>query len=385
MHKPFLSCVISLLSVMAATAQSSGTDRTKVLDFFQNQQFEEAISYLQPAVENDSANLQVLGFLGYAYYMTENMRAAEQCYLKMFSIDSNHITANHYLAVIYSGNELEQAQQFTARLIRLQPGKALYYRNMGELWARRNQKDSALTYYRQAYAIAPNDSRIIAGLAEVLIMLKDYPPADSLLEMGLAKDSLQLAYLKLYIRSAYETKNYERVIEPGETLVRLQDITLNPLTKLILSYYNLKKYTDCIRICDYMTGLGIDLESVNYYAARSWAQLKDYAKSNELLEDCLGKAISKTAEMYYYALGQNYEATKEWKKAVAAYDTGYYLFKSPLMMYNCGRIYEVELKNEPLARRYYVKYLATAKPEAADEKKAYQYVKKTWGTTKRKK
>jgi hypothetical protein len=54
-------------------------------------------------------------------------------------------------------------------------------------------------------------------------------------------------------------------------------------------------------------------------------------------------------------------------------------------LYSCGRIYEVELKNATLARQYYTRYLALAQPTAADEKKAYAYVKERWGKKKPKK
>lgn len=379
----FIVFVISVFVTRPSAAQTTSIDKSKVLDYFQNQQFEEAIGYLQPALGNDSANMPVLSFLGYAYYMNDNSRAAGQCYLKMYSLDSNSITACHYLAAIYNLRQIEESQRFTFRLISLAPAKAMYYRNMGELLNRKNQKDSALLYYEQAYQLAPTDARIISGLSEVYMDLKNYGRADSLLEIGLARDSLYVPYLKGSIRSAYENKDYARVLLPGERLLRLHEISLQAINRLTASYYNLKRYEDCIRTCEAMIEEGLDLEGLYYYEAKSWSQLKEYVKSNDFYAVCLSKAISKTAEMYYYGLGQNYEVTKDFKKAVTTYDTAYYLFKSPLMLYNCGRIYEVELKNEALARKYYVRYLALAKPEAVDEKKAYAYVKERWGKKQR--
>ena len=86
--------------------------------------------------------------------------------------------------------------------------------------------------------------------------------------------------------------------------------------------------------------------------------------------------------MYYYNLALNYESLKQYKKAVANYDTAYYLFKNPVMNYNSGRICETDLKNTPLAKKYYTAYLAKANPVEADEKKAYEYVKARWGKKK---
>ena len=379
MKKFILSYATCFLCICNICAQSSAIDKLKVMEYLQNQQFEEAINYLAPLIVNDSANQQVLGLLGYAHYMNDNIPEAKKYYEKIIAVDSNNISANQYLAAISNGNNLAAAKAYTQRLITLQPNKALYYRNMGDLLKRTNEKDSALIYYMHAYKRLPGDFRNAAGVADILIDKKNYSVADSIVETALAKDSSNIPCLKLRIRSAYEAKNYQQTILPGERLMRLGDVSLGALTQLALSFYNLKLYSDCIRVCDYMLQNQLEIESIYYYEARSYAKLKDFAKSNELLQTCLTKAISKTAEMYYYNLGENYEATHQFTEAVKQYDSAYYLFKDPLMKYYAGRIYETNLNNEKLAGKYYKQYLQFAKPESADEKKAYQYVKTRWG------
>jgi tetratricopeptide (TPR) repeat protein len=375
MRKFILFYSICFLFILTASAQSSVPDKTKVMEYFQNQQFEEAINYLAPAVANDSANLQLLGLLAYANYMNDNIPVAKKYYQKMFDIDSNNISANQYLASINNNSNPVLAQQFVRRLLILQPGKASYYRNMAELFKKINQKDSALSYYNRAYEIAPADYKNTIGLADILIDKKNFLKADSLTGAILARDSLNVACLKLRIRSAFETKDYQNSFEPGERLMRLEEISLSALTQLALSYYNVKMYNDCIRVCDFMLHNDLDIESVYYYQAKAYAKIKDFTKSNELLQVCLTKAISKTAEMYYYALGDNYEAINQFTIAVKQYDSAYYLFKDPLMKYYAGHVYENNLKNEKLARKYYIQYLEHATPQSADEKKAYAYIK----------
>ncbi|WP_276484119.1 tetratricopeptide repeat protein [Paraflavitalea pollutisoli] len=371
-----------LLCQSFASAQSTAIDKNKVQDYFQEQQFDEAIQYLQPLVEADSTNQAALRYLGYAYYMNDNVRDAKTVYLKMFSNDSLNVTANHYLATIFYNREPDLAMEYYARLIRLQPRVANYHRGLGELFSRKKGKDTALVYLHNAYALAPGDFRNLVALAEVLIDVKDYAQADSLLEVGLTRDSNNMSVLRSRVRSAYENKDYNAVLKPGEALIRLSELNLGPINKLILSYYNLQRYEESVRVCEYVMRAGIEVEAVYYYAAKSFAKLKQYDRSNELLDACLEKAISKTGEMYYFAYGENFEATKQFKKAVAAYDTAYYLYKSPLALYNCGRICEVSLKNEALARKYYTQYLKTAIPLDADERKAYAYVKQRWGKKK---
>ncbi len=271
---------------------------------------------------------------------------------------------------------------FLARLIRLQPNNANYYRGLGEQLSRAKMKDSALQFLNQAYQLAPGDFKNVVALAETLIDIKDYTKADSLLEVGLARDSMNTSVLKSRIRSAYEAKDYKSIPAYGERLIRQQELALSVLTKIVLGYYNLQQYENCVRVCEYMLGMELHIKAIYYYEAKALAKLKQYERSNELLEFCLGKAISPNAEMYYFSLGENYEAIRQYKKAIASYDTAFYLYKSPLALYNCGRIYEVELKNETLARKYYTKYLTLAKPIDAAERKAYAYVKEKWGKKK---
>lgn len=348
------------------------------MDFFQNMQYEDAISYLLASERVDSLNLQILGYLGYAYHMNDELSNASRYYQKMLDIDSNNLSANQYFSNIYSNTDPETARIHTYRLINSNPQKAVYYRQMGDLFRRGNQKDSAFIYYDQAFRISPNDNKNGAALADLLIDQKSYLRADSIISDGLVKDSLSVPYLKLHVRSSYEVKAYRRVLIPGERLMRLGEGSLTTLTQVVLSYYNLKLYKDCIRVCDFLVEKGMAGENVFYYAAKSHAKLHEFEISNELLRTCLGLAISNTAEYYFHALGQNYEEMKQFKKAIPQYDTAYYLFKDPLMLYNCGRILDEYLKNYNAAKKYYIKYVALAKPQSLDEKKAYDYIRKKY-------
>jgi tetratricopeptide (TPR) repeat protein len=316
--------------------------------------------------------------LGYAYFMDDDMNHAGIYYQKMLDVDSNNVSANQYFANLYNNADPEKARIYTGRLIKSNPQKAVYYRKMGDLFRRINQKDSAFSYYEQAFRLLPNDSKNGGALAELLIDQKNYARADSIIDAGLVRDTLNAVYLKSRIRSSYEVGAYQKVIIPGERLMRLGEGSSTTFTQIILSYYNLKLYQDCIRVCDFLLEKGMAGENVLYYAAKSHAKLHEFDKSNELLRNCLEMAISNTAEYYFHALGDNYEEMKQYKKAIAQYDTAFYLFKNPLMLYDCGRILDGNLKDPDAAKKYYSKYMLLAKPGSADEKKAYDYIRKKY-------
>jgi tetratricopeptide (TPR) repeat protein len=363
----------------AATRYAGGVDKEKVMDFFQDQQFDEALGYLSPVLRADSDNLVVLNYAGYAYFMSENAGAATACYRRMLKVDSNSVTALHYLVTLLQNSDATEALAHAMRLAELQPNKAAWWRSAGELLGRNKMPDSAMSCLWRAYSLAPGDARTVAALGFQLIEGRQYRKADSILDWGLAKDSTNVSLLKLRVQSAYFGKDYYDAFGPGEQLLRMNEPAVNSLEWLALSYYNLKLYNDCIRVCEGMQDMGLDIEAVYYYESRAQSKMGAYVESDSLLRKALNKAISKTAEWYYDDLGDNFESQKEYRKAVAHYDTAFYLFRDPLALYTCGRICESELHDLARARAYYRRYLAVAKPETAEEKKVWKWVKRRWG------
>jgi tetratricopeptide (TPR) repeat protein len=374
MKKSGLLTFIIVFITVASNAQ--GPDKEKINDLFQNQQFEDAIDYLKPFYQRDSGNLQILNSLGYAFYMNDNHEEAKIYFQKIFDIDSNNISANQYLTNIgISDRDFDVAKTFASRLIHINPSRSSYYRVLAGIYKKNREEDSARFYYDHAYYLAPTDGRNITAYGEILINDSNYLKADSILNAGLTSVPYDINYLKLLIQSSYDSKNYAGMISPSEKLIRMGELQFPILSKLVFAFYSLKKYENCIQLCEFMDSNSIAVESTYYYESMSWSKLNNLVRSNEFLEKCLGKAISKSAELYYYDLARNNETLKYYQKAISNYDTAYYLFKNPLMIYNEGRIYDEHLKNYKKAKIYYLKYLMLVKPETGEEKKLCRFVK----------
>jgi tetratricopeptide (TPR) repeat protein len=374
MKKSGFITFLTLFITIASNAQ--GPDKEKINDFFQNQQYEDAIDYLKPFYLKDSVNLHILNSLGYAFYMNDEKEKARIYFQKIFNTDSNNISANQYLANInISGNNYNVAKTFVIRLTRINPSRSSYYRILAGIFKKNREEDSARYFYEIAYRLAPGDNKNILAYADILINDSNYLRADSILNAGLARDSVNINFLKLLVQSSYEAKNFAGIIPPGEKLIALGELPVPILSKVVFAYYSLKKYGDCILLCQLMDSNAIAQESTYYYESMSWAKLEKFALSNELLEKCLGYAVSKTAELYYYDLARNNESMKFYQKAISNYDTAYYLFKNPVMLYHAGRIYDEHLKNYKRAKSFYSKYLLAEHPETGEEKKLYRFVK----------
>jgi tetratricopeptide (TPR) repeat protein len=98
-------------------AQPKPIDKNKVMDYFQNQQFDEAVAYLSPALAADSSDLTLLGYAGYAYYMNDHNEEAAGCYQRMLGVDSNNVTALHYLLLIRLNEDPGEAAALSLLLL----------------------------------------------------------------------------------------------------------------------------------------------------------------------------------------------------------------------------------------------------------------------------
>lgn len=357
-------------------AQPGEIDKNKTADFFQNEQYNEAIKYLESDTASHPNDIYVLNSLGYAYYRIKDFGKAQHNYLKAFKSDTVNFTANKYLALLnINYKQYDEALIYYNRLVRIQPQNGILYKFMGDVYAEKDNDDSALLMYAAAYSLQPQAQKIVSAYGNHLLEGKNYKRADSVLNAFLAYDSVNESVMALAVRSAYEQENYKQAASFSNRWLHVDVTDVNTTVHLAISNYNLKDYLLAFRLCDTLLQQGIETESLLYYASRAMYKLKQYKKSNDLLTQCLSKAISANADTYFSSAADNFEELKQYKKAIAAYDTAYYLFKNPLSLYNIGRLYESGLNNKKIAYQYYSKYLRRSKPKNDDEKRVYAYVK----------
>lgn len=375
-HIIIFTLLVSNFYSASLRAQQGEIDKNTIADYFQNEQYVEAIKYLDSNITNYPNDIYRLNSLGYAYYMNKDFQNAQDYYLKAFATDTANFTANKYLALINTRyKQYDEAIRHYNRLVKTLPGNGMLYKYIGDVYSEKDNTDSALIMYSFAYRLLPLQEKIITAYANQLLDDKNYKRTDSVLNAFLSYDSVNVSAMMLAVRSAYEQENYRQAATFSNRWRNVDFIDINTTVHLAISNFNLKHYLLSFQLCDTLLQQGIDAESVLYYASRAMYKLNQFKKSNELLAQCLSKAITANADTYLSSKADNYEAVKQYKKAIAAYDTAYYLFRNPLSLYNLGRLYETGLKNKKLAYRYYSRYLKSGKPESEDEKRVYAYVK----------
>jgi tetratricopeptide (TPR) repeat protein len=365
--------IVCLLTAVTAGAQS--IDRNRVMEYLQDQRYEEAIAYLKPGVNTN--NPKELALLAYTYYQAGKIPEAADNYGKVLLLDSNYIPAHQYLATIQMQEDLPlAAMAHYKRIVALQPQNATAWKQLSFAAFAGQEDDSAFVWLCNAYELKPSDPRVVSRLAEEWLDKKRYNTADSIINRYLATDSANPYVLMVGTKTSFLKKEYPRTFTFGQKLMAQNSVSANTFLYVIAACYNMKKYEDCAGVYDYLDARHVTSENIIYYTAMAKTQLKQYEESNTLLKLCINMGLSASLDNYYSGMSANYEAIGKYKPAIASLDTAYYLFHQPLRQYSIGRIYESHLDNEAVAMRYYKKYLQLYKPAATDEEKGiYKYLR----------
>ncbi|HVI43941.1 MAG TPA: hypothetical protein VM802_03710, partial [Chitinophaga sp.] len=315
--------------------------------------------------------------LAYACYTAGKLQDASNYYEQVLKLDSNYIPAHQYLASIQMQQDLLQPLAVThyQHIVSLKPQSAAAWKQLSFAALTARQEDSGFVWLRKAYDLNPADPKVAARLAEEWLDRKNYPTADSIINVFLATDSSQASVLMTGVRTAYYQKAYTRSVILGDKLMSMQVISPNTFSFVIAACYNLKKYQQCVDIYNYLLDRNAASPNIMYYAALANTQLKKYQESNELLQQCITLAKTVAMDDYYTGMASNYELLGQNKSAIACLDTAYYLFRKPLRQYSIGRIYDTKLQNGVTAIRYYKRYMQQYDSSSAEEKSIYHYLK----------
>lgn len=367
--------LLSALFCAGASAQDK-VDNDLLMGYLQDQQFDQVIRYMEKTVQPKHPNGLVI--LANAYFQNSQLTEAAYYYKQVLDIDSNYVTAHQQL-----GNISVQQQQPTKavphfrRLTELRPNSAAVWKQLARACTNVvGMQDSASGYMEKAYAINPQDPGIVAFLADEYMGKKEFARADSLLKKFHMADSSNININAMLVKTSYNLDRFGDAARFGEKI--LEQRAMAPLAYIYLSaaYYNMKQYDNCIRVHDVFSEIMGDApETMKFYAAMSYGELKQYEKSNSMLLECINMAKSKSLDSYYAAMAGNYEKMKNYRAAITYYDTAYYLFKQPMRQYGIARIYDQHIQDPQKAKRHYQLYLKGAKPETKNETDIHTYVK----------
>lgn len=371
-----------IITVLCLNAMLTGAqdlyDPLQVLTFCKNQDYEQALRYLNavPAPEQE----QYLFDLGYVHYMNDQFTEARSAFTRLYQKNPQLPAPQAYLARLSNmKGDHDSALFYYKNLTQLLPEQYKYWHYAATVWARLKQPDSALAYIRKSYALRPQAGKVAYDYATYLNNAKQKKEAEAIVDRFLLSDTSYLPIIGKKVDLCFSTGRYNEAINWGERMRACDPLPADhwgSYINLLYSYLNLKQPDSVLSVYSWLELEGIGGESAAYGAALAHAMKKNYATSDSLLTECIAFNIQEMAATYLRAKADNALAVKNYNKAVALYDTSYYIFKEPLDLFQAGRVFDSQLQNRSRATGYYKRFLrARPVPKTDEEENITGYIK----------
>ncbi|AMR33202.1 hypothetical protein A0256_18150 [Mucilaginibacter sp. PAMC 26640] len=362
---------ILLCCACTAVFGQAKVDEALLLDYYQNQRFADASTYLKTVYTEPVTDLKALSQLAYTANMAGKLPEAEAYYQRIHDIDSTKTGVLFSLGSINlrRGN-LQKAELYYKQIVAKDTTNFVVYKQLAQICQDKNDIAGHIVYLQMANKLNPAEPDVAADLSARYIDVKMIALAEQVLTKAVTADPENSTLLESLMKLTYAQKKWPETIEICLKLIRNGNESGQVKTKLGVSYFNLKNY-----ICGAETFADIpdiyQSEFTYYYAAMCYKALKDHKNAIAFLEKAIQDGISTSIASYYGEIADSNEKLKRNKTAVRAYQKGLQFEESRMIYYSLANLYETGLRDKTNARKYYKKYLATKPPEKEAKYIAY--------------
>jgi tetratricopeptide (TPR) repeat protein len=181
------TAIVYYEKVVKRDSTQSGLFMTMANNYFSNKNYEMAAKFYSAKIKTDSTYEPAYRYLGFAYYAWEKYDLAKDVFKKAIKLVDTTFTTNYYLAQAYARIDSvdEAAEQYT-KVLKLTEGReGQYYKdialeavgNLGQRAYLKKNYAQAITYYRKANQLKPNDWKFMESLGACYQLLQNYDEA----------------------------------------------------------------------------------------------------------------------------------------------------------------------------------------------------------------
>ena len=326
-----------------------------LLEYYQNQRYQEAADYLKTTYPEPVTDLEVLSKLAFASQMAGKLADADNYYKRMYDADSTNTSLLFHLGAINlrRGNNLK-AKAYYKKIIEKDTVNFIVYKQLSKISFEEGKQADMISYLLKANKLNPAEPDVATDLSDILVNLKKYDQAQHVLNTAFAADPENVELLMSSQNNFLETK--QACLE----LMNLGNRSGYVLTQLGAAYFNLKDYE-----CSAATFADITEkeqgETSYYTAGLAYQALKDQFKAIENFSKAIKVGISPNIASYYGEIADSQQKLHKYNYAAQAYKKALQFNDEPILYYLLANLYDTRLKDERNAVKYYKKYL-TSKP-----------------------
>lgn len=395
--------ILCILTGFTAFAQSSKTDDAVLLDYYQSQNYLQALDYLKKTNPEPISDAKILSKLAYAAKMANMLPDAQSYYQRVYDIDTTNQAALFAIGDINlrRGN-MEQAAQFYKRILLKDSSNFTIFTKLAAIAGRNKDTAAAVGYLQKANKLNANDIDVAVDLGSFYIAQKHFDDASKILNKAAEGDPENIYIIATISDLYYKEEKWEQAINMDKKLIAANVADGKTYYHLEVAYFKTKNYA-----CGAESFANIpELQQTEYscyYAAMCYKGLKDYNSSINMLNETLHMAISENTAAYYGEIADNNEQLNNNPKAIQAYqkalqfneDHSYYLALAnvyekrkdavnakryyklalqayqkesavnaqPMNFYTMANLYDQQLKDTANAIKFYKKYLESNPPQ----------------------
>jgi len=327
MKKLFL---LILTCVLYQSARSQGTDNLdyeRLLQYYQSQQYNEALQYLQ-GIYKDSSDVKKLSQIAYSNLMAGKYAEAEKDYLRLNTqLPGNALILTGLANISTHLNQNDKAIALYTEVIKVDSSNFNAYKQLTRLIA---DPQNALKkdYLIKASLLNPLDAEIAAQMSDSYFKETQFTKAEATLKTALQADTNNLILLNARIPVSMALKNHDEALKTG---------------KKLLAIYKTPP------------------ENLLFQMALCYRETKDYKTAITYFQNAIKEGISPKIASYYGLLGESYESMKQNKEAIDIYKRGLLFENNGSLYYNIALLYEDKLNDKKNAISYYTQYLNSIK------------------------
>jgi tetratricopeptide (TPR) repeat protein len=366
-YQPILLIILLFSALNSYAQQTRKTDDALLLEYYQNQRFADALSYLKTIYTEPVTDAKELSRLAYTSAMAKLLPVAEAYYQRVYARDSTNQSVLYNLASINQrrGNN-KNAEFYFKKLVLLDTLNFNGYNRLGQINRDKADLKNEVYYFEKANKLNPADADVAVDLTEAYIIQDQDQKAEKILAIAINADPDNIILQQTSLRLSYVQSKWKETVKTGEQLLLLGDSTTSTIAKLGRAYFQTKSYncgiTTLLRIPD-----DNQTENTAYYIAGCYKMLKDQKKAIFWFNKAITLSISSSTGTYYNEIADSYETQKSFKKAQDNYLKGLLYDEQPIAYYYLATMFDSELKDKKSALKYYKKYVA-AKPDEKQKK-----------------
>ncbi|MFD0765327.1 tetratricopeptide repeat protein [Mucilaginibacter lutimaris] len=372
----FLCYLILLLTsqMVCYAQQTTKADDALLLDYYQNQRFAEAADYLKKTYPEPVNSTKTLGQLAYTSNMAGRLADAEAYYQRIYNIDATNTPVLYSLGSLNlrRGNNA-RAELYFKRIIARDSTNFMVFKQLATISHDKNDMTMYIAYLQRANRLNPTEPDVASDLSGIYISMKFTTQAEKVLTAAITSDPENIVLLNSLMKLQYAQKKWPETITTCLKLVDNGDRSGSVLSRLGVSYYNIKKYECAL---DALLRIEEISQSENsyYYTGLTYKAVKDQNMAIFYLQKAITEGISPNTGAYYGEVADSNEKLHKFKKAIAAYQKSLEFDESPMIYYSLANVYDTNLKDKKSAIKYYKKYLA-GKPPIEKQKGFIDYSK----------